>query len=302
MALSLALHGLAVVLLFAAGASGGAGTGDAALVVDLAFAAAPATSPSASPSPSPATSEGPAEPEKEQVEPPLEQAADHPLALPAPDEPPPVELSRERPVELPAPEEPPPPDFSELKAPEPPPPQDPPPARTADAKPAEPPRPAPQPQPQQKSNPAPRPPAASADKARTRTGAPAAAASSRATAPSGPPQQTFGGSGAAQQAAAGFLPVPAIVFEGKPRFRHPPTPAVYPPRAIELNQQGEALVRVRLDAQGNAVEVVLHRSSGHHMLDKAALAAVRGWHFLPAVRDGRPVPSWVEIPVRFRLR
>ena len=51
-----------------------------------------------------------------------------------------------------------------------------------------------------------------------------------------------------------------------------------------------------------AVEIVLHRSSGHHSLDRAALAAVRTWHFLPAMRDGRPVPSWVEIPVRFHLR
>jgi protein TonB len=38
------------------------------------------------------------------------------------------------------------------------------------------------------------------------------------------------------------------------------------------------------------------------MLDRAAVAAVRGWHFLPAVRDGRPVSAWVEIPVRFHLR
>ncbi len=38
------------------------------------------------------------------------------------------------------------------------------------------------------------------------------------------------------------------------------------------------------------------------MLDRAAVAAVKSWHFLPAMRDGRPVSAWVEIPVRFHLR
>jgi protein TonB len=61
-------------------------------------------------------------------------------------------------------------------------------------------------------------------------------------------------------------------------------------------------VRVRLDPEGAAVEIVLHRPSGFQMLDRAAIAAVRSWHFLPATRDGRPVSAWVEIPVRFHLR
>lgn len=93
-----------------------------------------------------------------------------------------------------------------------------------------------------------------------------------------------------------------IVWEGKPRFRAPPRPAVYPPRALELGQQGEALVRVRLDTDGSAAEILLWRGSGFELLDRAALAAVRGWQFLPAVRDGHAVAAWVEIPVRFHFR
>ena len=61
-------------------------------------------------------------------------------------------------------------------------------------------------------------------------------------------------------------------------------------------------MRVRLDPEGTAVEIVLRRPSGFQMLDRAALAAVKSWHFLPAMRDGRPVSAWVEIPVRFHLR
>jgi protein TonB len=93
-----------------------------------------------------------------------------------------------------------------------------------------------------------------------------------------------------------------IVWEGKPRFRTPPRPAAYPPRALELGQQGEALVRVRLDQDGSAAEILLWRGSGFELLDRAALAAVRGWQFLPAVRDGHAVAAWVEIPIRFHFR
>ena len=62
------------------------------------------------------------------------------------------------------------------------------------------------------------------------------------------------------------------------------------------------MVRVRLEPDGSAAEILLWRSSGHELLDRAALAAVRGWQFLPAMRDGRAVAAWVEIPVRFHLR
>jgi protein TonB len=111
----------------------------------------------------------------------------------------------------------------------------------------------------------------------------------------------FGSANDAQQAASGFLAA-APVWEGKARYRHPPNPPTYPPRAVELNQQGEAVIRVRLDAEGATVEVVLFRGTGFELLDRAAVAAVRGWHFLPAMREGRAVPAWVEIPVRFRLQ
>lgn len=158
-----------------------------------------------------------------------------------------------------------------------PPPQEPPPLKAADLKPAEPPKP---------KAPPPKPAAAVRPKA--------LAAVTRA------PNPDAGDASTTQQAAASSAPL--IVFEGKPRYRHPPRPPVYPQRAIELNQQGEALVRVRLDPDGSAAEILLWRGSGFALLDRAALTAVRGWQFLPAIRDGRPVAAWVEIPVRFHLR
>lgn len=85
------------------------------------------------------------------------------------------------------------------------------------------------------------------------------------------------------------------------RFRVPPTPAKYPKRAHDLNQQGEALIRARIDFEGNTAEVLVWKSSGFALLDNAALSAVRRWQFMPERRNGMPVVAWVEIPVRFRL-
>jgi protein TonB len=92
---------------------------------------------------------------------------------------------------------------------------------------------------------------------------------------------------------------PILVTEA--HYRVPPTPAAYPKRARDLNQQGEALIRVRLDDEGNAAEVTLWRSSGFVLLDNAALAAARRWQFAPERRNGMPVIAWVQIPVRFYL-
>jgi protein TonB len=240
MALSLALHGLAVVLLLAAGAAGSASSGEQALLVELALA-------------DPSTADAPAVSSQE-------AAPETAPELPPAEEPPPVDLSMPKPVELAPSQEPPPIDVSELKA-------------------AEPPKPAPLP----------------AKREQPRQAARQAAAKTS-------PSSNFGSASDARQAAAGFLTAPAVVWEGQPRYRHPPTPASYPPRAVELNQQGEVLVRVRLDPEGTAVEIVLHRTSGFPLLDSAAVAAVRRWQFLPAMRDSRPVAAWVEIPVRFHLR
>jgi protein TonB len=87
----------------------------------------------------------------------------------------------------------------------------------------------------------------------------------------------------------------------EPRFRAPPRPPVYPRRARQLEQEGEALIRVKLDPRGNAAEVLVWKSSGFALLDAAAMTAVRGWRFVPAHRDGKAIVAWVEIPVRFAL-
>lgn len=87
-----------------------------------------------------------------------------------------------------------------------------------------------------------------------------------------------------------------------PRFRVTPRPPVYPNKARDLEQEGVAMVRVKLDHFGNAAEVTILESSGYALLDHAAIRAARGWQFEPERRGGRPVIAWVHIPVHFALR
>jgi protein TonB len=86
-----------------------------------------------------------------------------------------------------------------------------------------------------------------------------------------------------------------------PRFRAPPAPPIYPRRSIERDEEGTVFVRAWVDPSGAPQRVVIWKGSGFPLLDEAALNAVQGWRFEPMVREGRATPSWVQVPVRFRL-
>ena len=72
---------------------------------------------------------------------------------------------------------------------------------------------------------------------------------------------------------------------------------VSPPEAIERGREGEALVLLFLDESGNAIAARIETSSGHAILDAAAVRAARTLKSLPA-----SAPREALLPVRFRLR
>ena len=78
-------------------------------------------------------------------------------------------------------------------------------------------------------------------------------------------------------------------------------PPQYPPQARRLNQQGQVLLRARVDAQGQVQQVEIVSSSGFPALDRAAQEAVQGWQFSPALRNNTPIESWVTVPIQFTL-
>lgn len=79
-----------------------------------------------------------------------------------------------------------------------------------------------------------------------------------------------------------------------------PVPA-YPAVSRRLGEQGRALLRVFVDADGRAREVQVQTSSGYPRLDRAARAAVERWQFAPAREGERAVGAWVVVPILFSL-
>jgi TonB family protein len=81
----------------------------------------------------------------------------------------------------------------------------------------------------------------------------------------------------------------------------PHTITVYPILAIRHGEQGDVILRVLVLRNGEVGDAQILRSSGHPQLDAAALIGVGYWFYLPAVRDHRPVESWVTVLIRFRI-
>lgn len=91
--------------------------------------------------------------------------------------------------------------------------------------------------------------------------------------------------------------VPPHPVAGLATNRKPDYPAV----ARSHHLQGRVVLRVQVSASGNPTTVDIVSSSGHPILDDAALAAVRTWRFVPASQAGTTVAAPVEVPVVFRL-
>jgi len=86
-----------------------------------------------------------------------------------------------------------------------------------------------------------------------------------------------------------------------PRLLANPKP-LYPKRARKRGVEGQVLLRVQIGTDGKSKAVETLRTSGHHLLDAAAVKAVRKWRFSPALRNGAPVVATLDIPITFRIK
>ena len=79
----------------------------------------------------------------------------------------------------------------------------------------------------------------------------------------------------------------------------PPAPVrlPYPLEAVARGLEGDVMVRVFLDGTGDVIAARLERSSGHALLDEAAVRATRSLRGLPDTMAREAL-----IPVRFRLK
>ncbi len=174
------------------------------------------------------------------------------------------------PPEPPAPVEPPPPPPPPVEPPPPPPEPDPEPEPVPEPKPKPKPKPQPKPQPRQP---------------RRQTNATAAVST---------PVQAVRTAPSPKLAPVVTPPAASTSYKN-------PKPA-YPPLARKRGQEGTVRVRAHIDEQGKLIDVSVAQSSGHTLLDDAALKTVRRWRFTPAMRDGQPVKGTIVVPIEFSLK
>ena len=84
---------------------------------------------------------------------------------------------------------------------------------------------------------------------------------------------------------------------------HVAYPVVYPDPPVNRAElprdlQGDVVIEVTIDSEGNVVETKIVQAIGHG-IDEKIEATVRRWHFQPATLDGAPVASHVDVHFHF---
>lgn len=90
-------------------------------------------------------------------------------------------------------------------------------------------------------------------------------------------------------------------LDSAPAYTYNPKPS-YPRAARSQCQQGTVILLVEVLPSGRVCGVDIDRSSGHQLLDDAAVKAVKKWRFEPAKKGRTSVRAWVKIPVEFNLK
>ena len=78
-------------------------------------------------------------------------------------------------------------------------------------------------------------------------------------------------------------------------------PPVYPELARQKGWQGTVMLKTLVEKDGSCAQVVVEKSSGHVVLDEAALNAVKNWEFSPARIGNEPYAVLTRVPIRFVL-
>jgi protein TonB len=110
----------------------------------------------------------------------------------------------------------------------------------------------------------------------------------------GAPGLAVGKANAGSREAAGAGP------STRASYRYNPRPE-YPEDARRQRQEGVVVLSVEVETDGHVGAISVSQSSGHPLLDRAAMEAVREWTFEPAREGAFAVASRVEVPVRFTL-
>jgi protein TonB len=92
----------------------------------------------------------------------------------------------------------------------------------------------------------------------------------------------------------------AKINSAVPKYRENSRPP-YPPLARKRGYEGTTVLSLYVREDGTVGEIVVTKTSGHSILDRAASKTAQNWLFEPASRMGRTIPLWVDVPVRFMI-
>ncbi len=92
-----------------------------------------------------------------------------------------------------------------------------------------------------------------------------------------------------------------FVREAVPLYRVNSLPE-YPRLARKRGYHGMVVLDVLVDQNGRVGDLRLFTSSGHSILDRRAMEAVKVWLFEPGMKGDKKLDMWVRVPVRFELK
>ena len=81
-----------------------------------------------------------------------------------------------------------------------------------------------------------------------------------------------------------------------------PKPIVYPRWAVRQGWTGQLELAIEIFENGRVGKYKVMKSTGHEMLDKAAIKSVQTWKFHPAMKNGKAIHTCVQIPILFDLQ
>jgi protein TonB len=78
-------------------------------------------------------------------------------------------------------------------------------------------------------------------------------------------------------------------------------PPIYPYSARRRGINGEVVVRFLVDTSGRVNKLTIVRAQPKGIFEQAVEQSINRWRFKPGYFQGRPVATWVVLPIRFKL-
>jgi protein TonB len=79
------------------------------------------------------------------------------------------------------------------------------------------------------------------------------------------------------------------------------TRITYPSMAKKNNVEGRVVVNVLIGTNGKASKMEIVESEPEGVFDENAMKSLKNWKFRPGIKGGELVPTWVKIPLSFKL-